>query len=68
MRISVLTLFPDMIRSVVNESLIGRAIKNGILEIAVYDIRDYAQNKHRHTDDYPFGGGSGMLMTPQPLL
>ena len=47
MRISVLTLFPDMIRSVVNESLIGRAIKNGILEIAVYDIRDYAQNKHR---------------------
>ena len=68
MRISVLTLFPDMIRSVVNESLIGRAIKNGILEIAVYDIRDYAQNKHRHTDDYPFGGGSGMLMTPQPLF
>ncbi len=68
MRIDVLTLFPDMFKSVTEASVFGRAVKNGILEINVHDIRQYTLDKHKHTDDYPFGGGAGMVMTPQPLF
>ncbi len=68
MRIDVLTLFPDMFKSVTEASIFGRAVKNGILEINVHDIRQYTLDKHKHTDDYPFGGGAGMVMTPQPLF
>ena len=68
MRIDILTLFPDMFESVTQASVFGRAVKNGILDIRVHDIRDYTLDKHRHTDDYPFGGGAGMVMSPQPLF
>jgi len=68
MKISVLTLFPNMIKGVIGESLIKRGLDNGLFSIEVYDIRDYADNKHRQTDDYTYGGGEGLLMMPQPVF
>lgn len=68
MRIDILTLFPDMFTSVVQSSVFGRAVKNGIIDVHIHDIRDYTLDKHKHTDDYPFGGGAGMVMSPQPLF
>jgi len=68
MKIKFLTLFPDMIRPVLGESILGRAHKSGILETQVIDIRDFTIDKHRKTDDYPFGGGAGLVMTPQPIM
>ncbi|MBQ4517805.1 MAG: tRNA (guanosine(37)-N1)-methyltransferase TrmD [Clostridia bacterium] len=67
MRIDCLTLFPDMIRAVLEESIIGRAIKAGILDIHYINIRDFAQNKHNRVDDAPYGGGMGMVMQPEPI-
>lgn len=66
MRIDILTLFPEMFTPL-TESVIGRAVKSGKIEIVVTDIRDYTENKHRKCDDYPFGGGAGMVMMPQPI-
>ncbi len=66
MKITVLTLFPDMFAPL-RESIIGRAQKAGKLQIEVVNIRDYAENKHFKCDDYPFGGGAGMVMMPQPV-
>ena len=66
MRISVLTLFPEMY-SVLNESIIGKALEKELFSVDVHNIRDYSTNKHKKCDDYPFGGGAGMVMTPQPL-
>ena len=66
-RFDVLTIFPEMILSVLSESIIGRAIRNGILEINAINIRDFSKDKHLKTDDYPYGGGAGMVMTPQPI-
>ncbi len=66
MRIEILTLFPEMF-SALDLSILGRAQKNGILELRVSNIRDYSKSKHKNTDDYPFGGGAGMLMSPQPI-
>ena len=68
MKISVLTIFPEMVEPLLNASILGRAQKNGILEIEVINIRDFADNKHHNTDDYPFGGGVGMLMMAQPIF
>ncbi|CFX82489.1 tRNA (guanine-N1-)-methyltransferase, bacteria [Syntrophomonas zehnderi OL-4] len=62
MRIDILTLFPEMFSSPFNESIIDRARKNGLLEINTINIRDFALDKHRQVDDYPYGGGSGMVM------
>ncbi len=67
MRFDVLTLFPAMFEAVLGDSIIGRARKKGILEMHFIDIRDFSKNKHRKTDDYPYSGGGGMLMTPQPI-
>lgn len=67
MRINVMTLFPGMIYSYVGESIIKRAVEKEILDIRAYNIRDYSENKHKKVDDYPFGGGAGMVMTPQPI-
>lgn len=67
MRFDILTLFPDMMRAVLDESIIGRAQKNGILEINCINIRDFAGNKHNSVDDYPYGGGFGMLMQAPPI-
>ena len=63
-----MTLFPDMVRGVLEESIIGRAGKAGIIGIEYYNIRDYSKDKHRKTDDTPFGGGCGMVMTCQPIF
>ncbi len=68
MRIDILTLFPEMFSSVLESSIFGRAIRAGIFDVHLHNIRDYTTDKHGHTDDYPFGGGAGMVMTPQPLF
>lgn len=67
MNFHVLTLFPDMIINGLNESITGRAIKNGIISVNAVDIREYSQNKHKKVDDYPYGGGAGMVMQAQPI-
>ena len=63
----VLTLFPEMIVSVMNNSVIGRAIENGLISLEAVDIREYSTDKHLHVDDYPYGGGAGMVMQPEPV-
>ena len=68
MNIDVLTLFPEMIEPVAAASMLGRASKNGILDIRAVNIRDFTQNKHKKTDDTPFGGGAGMVMSAQPVF
>lgn len=68
MRFDILTLFPDMMRAVLGESILGRAAKKGILEISFIDIRDFAENKHKKVDDYAYGGGTGLVMAPQPIV
>ena len=67
MNFYILTLFPEMVMNGLNTSIIGRASKAGYLNIEAIDIRDYAQNKHHKVDDYPYGGGAGMLMQAQPV-
>ncbi|WP_061993452.1 tRNA (guanosine(37)-N1)-methyltransferase TrmD, partial [Fructobacillus ficulneus] len=67
MKIDVLSLFPDMFAPM-RQSIIGKAIDRGDLDFAVTDFRDYTTNKHNNVDDYPFGGGAGMLLTPQPIF
>lgn len=67
MRFDVLTLFPSMFEAVLGDSIIGRARKAGLLELHFTDIRDYTKNKHRKVDDYPYSGGGGMLMSPEPV-
>ena len=66
MRIDICTLFPEMFDAL-KASLIGKAQESGKLEINLHNIRDYSKDKHKKTDDYPFGGGAGMLMTVQPI-
>lgn len=66
-RFDVLTLFPHMFDAVLGDSIIGRARENGLVEMNFIDIRDFSANKHRKTDDYPYSGGGGMLMTAQPV-
>lgn len=67
MRFDVLTLFPDMFNAVLGDSIVGRAQAAGLLEFNFVNIRDFSANKHKKTDDYPYSGGGGMLMTPQPI-
>ncbi len=67
MKFYVLTLFPDMINDGLSHSIIKRAQDEGIISIETIDIRDFAKNKHRHVDDYPYGGGAGMVMQAQPI-
>ena len=67
MRIDILTLFPDMCDAVLNESIIGRARRAGKVELNCIQIRDYSADKHRRTDDTPYGGGNGLIMTCQPI-
>lgn len=68
MRFDVMTLFPDMVRGVLSESIIGRAQNGGLIEVFCHNIRDYTTDKHRKTDDTPYGGGVGMVMTCQPIF
>lgn len=68
MKIDVLTLFPEMFGPVVGGSILGRAAEKGLVDIRVTDIRDFTLDKHNRTDDYPFGGGGGMVMTADPIF
>ena len=67
MQFYIMTLFPDMVMDGLNTSIIGRAIDKGLLDIEAVNIRDYAFNKHNSVDDYPYGGGAGMLMQAEPV-
>ena len=64
MNYHILTLFPQMVLDGLHTSIIGRAEEKGLLHIEAVDIRDYAENKHNRVDDYPYGGGAGMVMQP----
>lgn len=68
MRFDILTLFPEMFEAVLDHSIIGRAKDRGILDLRYVQIRDFAYNKHRQVDDYPYGGGMGMVMQPEPIF
>lgn len=68
MRFHVLTLFPEMILNGMSESIIGRAIKNEYISLNIVNIRDYSDNKHMKVDDYPYGGGAGMVMQAPPVV
>lgn len=68
MRISILTLFPEVMEHYLSVSILGKAREAGLLDIQLYNIRDYSTDKHRRVDDYPFGGGAGMVMAPQPIF
>lgn len=68
MRFHVLTIFPGMFDGPMSESIISRAVDRGLVEISLYDIRDYATDRHRSVDDYPYGGGYGMVMKPEPIF
>ena len=67
MKFTILTLFPEMVMSGLNESIIGRAKEKGIIDIEAVNIRDYTEDKHKKVDDYPYGGGAGMVMQAQPI-
>jgi tRNA (guanine37-N1)-methyltransferase len=67
MKISILTLFPDMF-SIFEHSIIGRARENNLVDLSLLNIRDYTLNKHKKVDEYPYGGGPGMVMAPQPIV
>lgn len=67
MRFHILTLFPDMVEQGLNTSIIGRAVEKGILSIEAVNIRDYTLDRHKKVDDYPYGGGAGMVMQAQPI-
>ena len=68
MKFSIMTLFPDMVKNVLGESIMGRAQESGRIEIECVNIRDFSTDKHRKTDDTPYGGGVGMVMTCQPIF
>lgn len=68
MRIDVLTLFPEMFAPVTEQSILGRARENQLLDVRLTNIRDYSLDKHKKTDDYPFGGGAGMVMSAEPVF
>lgn len=68
MRFDVFTLFPEMFTAYLNESILKRAREAGLLEVSLHNIRDYTTDKHRTTDDEPYGGGGGMVMKPEPIF
>lgn len=67
MKIEVLSLFPEMFKAPMNSSILGKAQEKGVLSVHVTDFREYSENKHGHVDDYPFGGGAGMLLQVRPI-
>jgi len=67
MRIDILTLFPEMCERVLDESVVGQARRKGLVDIRCHNMRDYSDDKHRRVDDYPYGGGQGMLIKPEPV-
>jgi len=67
MRFDILTIFPEIFNVVLGSSIIGRAQENGLISIKAWNIRDYTKDKHKKTDDYPYGGGNGLIMLAQPI-
>jgi len=67
-KFSVVTIFPDMVKSYLGYSILKRAIEKGLISVTVYNLRDYATDKHNTVDDYPYGGGPGMVMKPEPFF
>jgi tRNA (guanine37-N1)-methyltransferase len=67
-RIDILTIFPRIFQSPLRESLLGRAVDAGLIEVRIHDLRDFATDRHRQVDDYSFGGGPGMVMKPEPVF
>lgn len=67
-KIDLLTLFPQMAEGFLSESILGRAVANGLLELGVHNLRDWSKDKHNKVDDRPFGGGAGMVLMPEPLF
>lgn len=68
MRIDIITVLPEVFPAVLGASILGRATSGGALDVAVHDLRDWTEDRHRTTDDYPFGGGPGMVMKPEPVF
>lgn len=68
LRIDILSAVPDLLISPLNHSIVGRAQEKGIVELVIHDLRDYSADKHRKIDDYPYGGGSGMVLSAQPIF
>lgn len=68
MKIDILSIFPEMFSGPLDTSIIKRAQENGIVHISIHNIRDYSKNKHKKVDDYPYGGGAGMVMKPEPIF
>ena len=68
MRIDVLTLFPEMFEGVFSSSILGKARDKGIVSLSTVNFRDYSTNKHNTVDDYPYGGGGGMVLKPEPIF
>ncbi len=67
-RFDIVTIFPSIINAYLGESILKRAVRNGLLDVKVYDLRDYTTDRHRTVDDYPYGGGSGMVMKIEPMF
>jgi len=67
-RIDILTIFPGIFESPLRESLLGKAIRSGLVDVGIHDIRDFTADKHRQVDDEPYGGGPGMVMKPEPIF
>jgi tRNA (guanine37-N1)-methyltransferase len=68
MRVDIITIFPEMVRNAASFSILGRAQEKGLLTLHAVDLRDYTTDRHRTTDDAPFGGGAGMVMKPEPIF
>ncbi|SHF30490.1 tRNA (guanine37-N1)-methyltransferase [Fodinibius roseus] len=68
MRIDIISAVPQLLEGPLNHSIVGRAREEGLVEIRIHDLRDYSKDKHRKVDDYPYGGGAGMVLTPQPIF
>lgn len=68
MRIDVISAVPQVLESPLNHSIVGNAQDNGVVEIHTHDLREYSEDKHNKVDDYPYGGGAGMVLTPQPIF
>lgn len=67
MNFHVMTLFPELIENVAKESILGRAEKAGFITVNTENFREFSHDKHKHVDDYPYGGGAGMLIKPEPV-
>ena len=68
MKVDILTLFPEMFVGPLDESIVGRARKTGILDLKIHFLRDWAHDRHKTVDDRPFGGGPGMVLKPEPIF